>query len=343
MSLTFYTGGYTELSMDRYRDAKGIRLFRWEEGGVTAVQRLSSVDNPSYLCMHPNGKVLYGVGEDMDGWVFWCKVGDDGSLYDLRRLPSLGDHPCHIALSEDAGILAVCNYSSGSVIFYRVEADGSVGHRYYFHKFSGQGNHPARQTEPHTHTAAFSGGYCYICELGCDKIYRISQKTVKSGLASAADMEAVFDFTKEGNVTGVRMGVFTKDGKYYFAGGELDNRIHCFAVEPWTHLGSVDAAKTRGENYFAHIALSADERYLYASIRGENTVVRFVREGGKLTEPIWFDCGGSWPRMFAVTKEHLICANQYEGGAAIFRIAEEGKPVLKDTVDLHASSMILPI
>ncbi len=345
MAMQFYTGGYTMPAVDRYRDAKGIKLvFRDEQKGEWQSQQMSSPDNPSYLCLHPNGQMLYGVGEDLNGWVFSCRIAQDGSLFDLRRLPSLGDHPCHIALSEDGSILAVCNYSSGSVIFYPVEANGNIGqHRYYFHPFAGHGNLVERQSKPHTHTAAFLGGYCYICELGCDKIYRIAEEKIRSFCASAEDMEEVFDFTGDGNITGVRMGVFTGDGNYYFAGGELDNKIHCFAVNPWRYLGAVEAARTKGENYFAHIALSKDEKYLYASMRGENSIVRFVRENGALCDPIWFDCGGSWPRMFAITEAHLICANQYDGGAAIFAIQENGMLQLLECIGQAAVSMILPI
>ncbi len=340
MSLLFYTGGYTAPTAAACGDANGITLYEWEEtNGVRAAMRFSSPDNPSYLCLHPQGNMLYGVGEDIDGWVFSCQIGKDGALSDLQRFPSYGDHPCHIALNADASILAVCNYTSGSVSFYRVAPNGAIMGQSAFYSFQGNGNHPTRQDMPHTHTAAFYGGYCYVCELGCDKIYRISEDEIKSKTGLPQE---VFDFTKDGNITGVRMGVFSTDG-YYFAGGELDNRIHCFAAKRWEYLGSVNAAKTEGENYFAHIALSTDEKYLYASIRGENTIVRFTRKGGALLDPIWFDCGGSWPRMFALMGEHLVCANQYGAGISIFKLQQNTGIALVDTIRQPGVSMILPI
>lgn len=41
------------------------------------------------------------------------------------------------------------------------------------------------------------------------------------------------------------------------------------------------------------------------------------------------DCGGNFPRDFAIFEEYLVCINERSGTVSVMRL-EEGKPVLTD-------------
>ena len=327
MKLTFYSGGYTEpLATGNgtyYGKSEGIVRHVWDsESNTVENQTFSGIVNPSWVQLHPNGKVLYCVNESAKGGVRSFAVGQDG-LVPMERVSSMGSCPCQLAVSPDGRLLVVCNYMSGNAAFFSLTPEGNIGALLQNIAFSGSGNRPDRQEGPHTHSAVFADdGYCYLCELGCDKLYRVETDKLFLGQAKA---EQVYDFSKNGGVTGVRMGVFSPDGRFYFAAGELDNRIHCFACgKYWVHLGSLRADRTEGENYLAQISLHPSGKWLYASVRGEDDIVCFALEDGVLYAPRWFGCGGKTPRHFSLTDSHLICSNQHGNCITVFEIAPDG-------------------
>ncbi|MDZ7635396.1 MAG: beta-propeller fold lactonase family protein [Bacteroidales bacterium] len=67
------------------------------------------------------------------------------------------------------------------------------------------------------------------------------------------------------------------------------------------------------KSYCADIHLSRSGKKLYGSNRGHNSIVTFrVGADGKLSEPSHRDCGGNWPRNFAVSPsgKFFVVANQ---------------------------------
>ena len=325
MKLSFYTGGYTATGYAPGHEERGISYYEWDSDTDTLQKRIFyGPVNPSWLLLHPNKKVLYCVNETKNGAVQCYSVTENGVEKLLCTVDSLGDDPCHLALSPDAKLLAVSNYSSGSIAFYALQKDGTFGELLYRHPFSGSGNLQRRQASQHTHSSTFAGGYCYICELGCDGIYRIAVEKILSGTACASDMEQVFDFKKDGNVTGIRLGCFTKDEKYYFAGGELDIRMYGFETEGMNPICSVETAPLKEENTFAHIALNADESKVYGSVRGENKIVCCDVRDGVLSGLQSYDCGGNCPRYFALCEPYLIVANQGSDELVIFEWMTNG-------------------
>ena len=84
-----------------------------------------------------------------------------------------------------------------------------------------------------------------------------------------------------------------------------------------------------GQNSCADIHLSSDERFLYASNRGENTIVIFevAQETGKLSLVGRESVRGDWPRNFTLdpTGNFLLVANQKSNTISIFkRDSEKG-------------------
>jgi 6-phosphogluconolactonase len=68
--------------------------------------------------------------------------------------------------------------------------------------------------------------------------------------------------------------------------------------------------------------ISPDGNFLYASNRGEDTLVVFaINDGGSLKEVQRISCGGKTPRHFTFdpTFQWILCGNQDSGSITVFR------------------------
>ena len=87
----------------------------------------------------------------------------------------------------------------------------------------------------------------------------------------------------------------------------------------------------KGESYCADIHLGKNDKFLYGSNRGENTIVTFrVASDGKLNLAGHTSCGGEWPRNFVIdpSGKYLLVGNQNSGNIAMFGLDEKtGLPV----------------
>ena len=81
----------------------------------------------------------------------------------------------------------------------------------------------------------------------------------------------------------------------------------------WRLLGGVAAAGMRGTgDTAAELARSRDGEYLYAGLRGSNTIATLrVRGAGERIEPVGLaDSGVDWPRHHIVVRDTLLVAGQ---------------------------------
>ena len=114
-----YVGTYTE----------SIFLVRMDRRSGQ-LRRVGSVDaggNPSFLALHPNGRVLYAVNERENGAVsaFAIEKGIDG-LTRLNQQPSEGAAPCYVSVDKSGRALLVANYTGGNVALLPIETNGAL-------------------------------------------------------------------------------------------------------------------------------------------------------------------------------------------------------------------------
>ena len=95
-----FTGTYTGSG------SKGIYLYKFDasNGTITPVSVTENVENPSYLAIHPNQKVIYAVNEtggDKPGEVSAFSFDKkSGKLTFLNKQKTDGDHPCYVAVDK---------------------------------------------------------------------------------------------------------------------------------------------------------------------------------------------------------------------------------------------------
>ncbi|WP_138495138.1 lactonase family protein [Paenibacillus pinistramenti] len=315
----FYIGTYSAA------DQPGIHLASVDQGTgeMHILSSTAGVENPSFLAVHPEGRNLYAVTETEEGEVVSYAIGEDGKLTEQKRLPTGGEHPCHVAFAPDSYLVTV-NYSGAQVSSYKLDETHSLEALVSRVQHTGSGPNSERQEKAHTHSAIpdAQGRFVYVSDLGQDKIviYKLAEGRLEP-----------HEEVKLAGGTGPRHFVIDREGKRAYGIDELSSTITVYALEAEEgRLTPIQRISTLPEHVSAQDCTAADLHfsvcgsYLYGSNRGgSDSLVRFVvdRESGKLGSPAWFDCGGKTPRNFAVVNERLLlCANQDGGGISSFFI-----------------------
>lgn len=324
-----YFGTYT-----RGGESKGIQVstFDDEAGTLTSPVLAIEADNPSFLAFAPSGKTLYAVseisGEGGAGRVSAYRVTGGGKLEWINQQSSGGAGPCHVSVSPDGRMLALANYSGGSVASFRLTDSGALSEVVSFIQHAGSSVNPKRQKGPHAHSINFSpdNRFAYAADLGVDKIFIYSVDPSTGGIAPAGE-------TMVEAGSGPRHFAFRPDGKFAYLINELTLKMKAFAVDRdsglLTGIQSLstlpDGASPEGST--AEVVCHPSGRFLYGSNRGHDSIVVYGidAETGKLkyreNEPI----RGKTPRNFAVSPcgKWLLAAGQQSGNVTVFSVDQE--------------------
>ena len=322
--MTLFVGTYTDTK------SKGIYKLQFdsENGKILttnlAAELAAEITSPSYLAISAEKDFLYAVQEvnfydNASGAVTAFALEND-SLIELQTVASGGAHPCHISLSPAGDKLAVSNYTGGNASIYRVGDDGKLSGPTAFM------NHTQIDSSktPHAHMAQWVNDEIYIADLGLDAVLVYEDED-----DIAAKPKATISL-EEG--AGPRHFATTEKGQFLYVLNELNSTVSLLAkneseVYERKQKLSTLASDFKGESFCADIHISEDGRFLYASNRGENTIVIFAidKATGDLKpigrEPVH----GDWPRNFTLdpTGKFLLVANQKSNNITVFKRDQE--------------------
>ncbi|MEM7034003.1 MAG: lactonase family protein [Chloroflexota bacterium] len=299
---------------------------------VTAVT--DSLDNPSFLALHPNGQFLYAVNEVDDfegqssGAVSAFAINpDDGGLTFINQRPTQGAHPCHLVVDQTGRFVMAANYSGGSIVMYPLGEDGSLGEASDFVQHEGSSVNPNRQEAAHAHSFTLSGDnrFGIVADLGMDKVvvYEMDYDARKFKLQEAASAK-IYDGG------GPRHFAFAPDNTHAYVINELDATITVFDYD--TATGTLTETQTlstvpsdfTGPKSTADIHISPSGKFVYGSNRGHDTIAMFAVDTatGQLTAIGHQSTLGKIPRNFALNPEgtFLLAANQDSDNIVSFRL-----------------------
>ncbi len=334
-----YTGGPA--------NSEGIYVSRFDAatGKLTAPVLAAAAKNPSFLAIHPTQPVMYAVSEVADangkptGAVLSFAIDETtGTLTVKNHQSSGGRGPCHVSVDRTGHVALAANYGSGSVICFRLAADGSLepvvtGSPGGFLQHEGKGPNPQRQEGPHGHSIypTADGRFAVSCDLGTDQVFVHALDVGKATLAPHG-------FGRGAPGAGPRHFAFHPGGRYGYAVNELDLTVTAFAFDPQqgslTTIQAIstlpaDVTDTKGFST-AEVVAHPGGRFLYASNRGHDSIAMYSidQATGRLTflgaEPI----RGKTPRNFAIdpTGKFLLAAGQNSHTVTVFAIdGETGK------------------
>ena len=301
--LTMFVGTYSD-GFYAYDFDQNAGTFVGEEPVAKA-----EMPNPSYLAVR--GNRVYAVSEMPDTtasvWA-WRWAGNGFEFLNARptgiasvipseakESPFRGEDPCYV--STDGTVLAVANYSGGTLATYRLREDGSIAPLDSLLLSGTGGPDLSRQEAPHVHCAVFTpdGKYLLFSEFSADEIGRLSLVggTVRD-YCRAATLQSD---------DGPRHLLFDASGEHLYVIGELSGDITVFDYADGSlrekQVIKADRMDARGA---ADIHLSPDGKFLYASLRlrGDGIVVFEVGPGGVLAY-VGYTATGPHPRNFNIT------------------------------------------
>jgi 6-phosphogluconolactonase len=339
--LTVYFGTDTTKGV-----SKGIYQSRFDptKGQLTPPVLAATTARPAYLAFTPPGpgrRFLYAVNAINDPAATVTTFAIDtktGNLNQLGQVTSDGAGPAYISVDDTGHSAFVADFYGSAITSYRIQPDGTLSQpvdRMDFkdrQKFGALGSNSTRQEMSHPHSATISpdNRFLLVCDLGTDHIsvFNIHPET---GHLSDHNL-----FTNNRPGSGPRHVVFHPNGRWVYCINEIDSTIdRClwtatrFADTPQGLLVNANSSvKTiadsfpAGKNTAAELAVSPDGNFLYASNRGEDSLVVFSisPKGGRLGLVQRISCGGKTPRHFTLdpTAQWLLCGNQDSANVAVF-------------------------
>ena len=280
-------------------------------------------ENPSFMAYSPDKKYLYAVGETNDfnrtesGYVSAYKILENGQLQLINKESSQGAHPCHIAINPAGDKAVVSNYTGGTVALYHILPDGSLSKAYQVF------DHNSENEVSHAHSAQFFKDRLFVADLGKNAVDEY--KAVKDSFELVTP--SIIKMAENG---GPRHFTMSEKGDFIYIINEYANTITSVVkkgekYQLLAHNSTLDNA-FKEESFCADIHLSKDEKFLYGSNRGENSIVVFKRNltDGSLQKIQSISVEGNWPRNFTLAPngKFLLVANQKSKNISVYSLNE---------------------
>jgi 6-phosphogluconolactonase len=324
-----YVGTYTEGGR-----SEGIYLVRMDRRSGQ-LRRVGSEDagaNPSFLAIHPNGRVLYAVNElekykdRATGAVSAFAIArDTGALTRLNEQPSEGGAPCYLSVDRSAQVVLVANYVGGSIALLPIQPNGALAPAAHVVQHTGKGPNAERQEAPHAHCvlADPSNRFVLAADLGVDRVFVYRVDLDGKSLSHVEGGDAVMS-----PGAGPRHIAFHPTLPLVFVANELNSTVATLRFDAERgalsrlDLRSTLPAAWTGTNYPADIYVAPSGRTLYVSNRGHNSIAVFsvVESTGALALEQVVSTDGDWPRNFSLdaTGRWLLVANQRSDSVVVF-------------------------
>lgn len=332
-----YVGTYTEGTR-----SEGVYLVRMDHrsGQLTRVGSVDAGPNPSFLGIHPNGRVLYAVNEleqykgKPTGAVSAFTIERvTGALTRLNEQPSEGGAPCYLSVDRRARVVLVANYVGGSIALLPIQSNGALAPAAHVVQHTGKGPNAERQEAPHAHCILPdpSNRFALAADLGADRVFVYRLDLDGKSLRHVEGGDAVM---RPG--AGPRHIAFHSGVPLVFVANELDSTVATLrfdaehgTLSPLATISTVSAGWT-GTNYPADIHIAPSGRTLYVSNRGHNSIAVFsvAESTGALALEQVVSTDGDWPRNFSLdpSGRWLLVANQRSDSVVVFGIdPENGK------------------
>jgi 6-phosphogluconolactonase len=326
-----YVGSYT--TPDRHGRGNGINVYHVDRrtGAFRHVQRISQLENPSFLALSADGRHLYSVHGDRTEATAFAVDQTTGALTLINRQSTGGYNPVHLAFDATGRHLAIANYTTDSVCVLPVRRDGSLGRYSRLTVVGGAlGPHKTQQRGMYPHDIPLDpqGRFFYVpCKGGdCVISYRLDPR--RGVLVETSRVAA-----RPG--AGPRHIGFHPRRALAYVLNELDSTITTCRQERRTgrltplHVLRSTPADFTGYSTGAEIAVDRAGRNVYVTNRGHDSVGVFAidRATGTLSPKQWVPTKGGVPRFFCFdpAERFLYVANQGGHSIVAYRVGRDGK------------------
>nr|WP_285890613.1 lactonase family protein [Halalkalibacter oceani] len=324
-----YVGTFTD------KESEGIYLYHFNEesGELRYYDVVKQVADPSFITPGPD-HTLYAInalfeykGEPTGAVSAFSIERESGRLTLLNERSSRGRRPAYAFVDRSKNYVLLANYGEGSVVVFPILADGRLGEATDVVQHVGASVHP-RQEGPHAHSIITdpSNSFALVADLGTDTVYVYRFDTEKGKLEPHRRYKAAAG-------AGPRHLAFHPSNRYLVIVHELNSTMTSYRwTEESGELTELETVSTLPhqadiENTAAEVKFSACGRFLYATNRGDNSIIfyTFQEETGKLRYVNHYDCKGEVPRHFTFSPDgrFLLVANQESDSIVSFHVNED--------------------
>jgi 6-phosphogluconolactonase len=359
-----YVGTYTEIvAGDFGGHGKGISCYQFdaEKGELNLLNNQFQV-NPSYLSitciMHSSNnelenkssKYLFAVSEILASKkpvIHTYSINDNYSLSLIDTKTIEGGCPCHIHYfknKDGESYTATACYETGNLVIHTIDVekkDNTINNFEpinIYHKGSSQ--HPSRQTQAHAHCACFDtvSNKLLVCDLGLDQVIVYSVQ-INNGSFNTIEKQII---TLPAG-SGPRHICFDDNYFYGFIINELTGAVtiikYSAEKKEYQIKGNFDVSGQLSESLNesvnastsidtdlggAAIRVSADGKFIYTSMRSDNTIRLFAFDpiAESLSYIASYPTQGRTPRDFTIdaTGKWLLVAHQDSDTISIFNV-----------------------
>jgi len=327
---------------------KGIYVSRFDAktGQLSQPTLAAATLRPAFMALSQmrvagqDRRFLYvtNEGDEHTSTISTFALDPAGILKQVGQVPAGFAGPCYVAVEGSGRAAFVASYTGSGVSTFRVQPDGTLSQpvdRVDFRNqkvFGHHGPNAERQEAPHPHSAMLSpdNRFLIVNDLGNDTLVTFPLD------AGTAHLDAPHVETRPPG-SGPRHLAFHPNGRWAYSINELSNRIDHFLwntthatklveaealLTDTGHSVSTLDASFHGVNTAAEVAVSPNGFFLYASNRGEDSLVVFAidQTSGELKLAQRFSCGGKGPRHFTFdpTGHWLVCGNQLSDSVTVF-------------------------
>ena len=316
-------------------DAHGQGIFAARfnpaNGHLTAIGPVAEIARPTLVIPHPSLPVVYAVSElgnegDVDASVVSLAV--DRATGQLKALNTVrtGGGATDMSIDPVSRTLFVANYGVGQATWIPILPDGKLGKTTAVQATFGKGP-DERQDSPHPHGIRVdpSHHFALVADLGADKVFvfRFDAATRQFYPAQPA-----FSATAAGS--GPRQLAFHPNGRFVYVLNQISSDVLTYWWDAaHGRLTPVQALATelpsfKGVKSAAHIEVSADGRFVYASNRGSDSLVVFAvnAQSGRLTEIQRLAAQGKLPFGFAIhsSGRWMVVTNNASNTVTVFAL-----------------------
>ncbi len=310
-----------------------VSTFDAATGDLSSPVLAAKTSSPSFLAIHPSGRLLYTVGEAPASASSKSEVSayqisrPGGTLEKLNSVSAGGAGPCYISLEKGGGVAMTAQYSDGTVTSHLVAKDGTLGQAVSVIQHAGKGPNAGRQDKPHAHSIRMTpdNRYALACDLGADKVFVYKLDPITGVLTphGHADLPPG---------SGPRHSAFHPNGKFVFVNNEILMTVSTFAYDAEKGalrlLGTVSTLPEADRNLkglsTAEVVAHPNGRVVYVSNRTHDTIAVFQcnAQTGALTLIQNVATEGNTPRNFSLdlTGKWMVVGHQDTNSAAIFSV-----------------------
>lgn len=339
----FLLGGYTSDSYTKNNQSQGLytATLDTDKQEITDISLLAQVENPAFFNFSDTGQKIATVltKDENQGGVAIIDAASGKTISESYLPKKHGSYeaydaaknlyfwnelpytvPSYISIDSIHKVLFAANYNTNAIHTYKMDDNFNI---VASHTYPIDGNGPlVEQDHAHIHYARLlSDGRLVVCGLGCDKVfvYDVNNDT--------AELTPVYELNVHPGF-GPRQIAMSQKSNYIYVLGELASRVAVIEYDPATgKLAWIDDYSNIPEGYVGHngsaaIRLSPDEKNLYVSNRGHNSlaVYKVLDDGRRLEKIQQISTEGVFPRDFSLSKngDFLLCANQNSNELILF-------------------------